>query len=414
MDGDCFFAACEVAKNPALRGKPVVVGQEKSIATALTYEAKARGVTRGMPIFQIKKICPEAIILPSDFDTYHLISKRMSAIVRRYCAMVEEYSIDECFADFSSGVVRVEELAYEVKKALARDTGITFSVGLAPTKVLAKVASKWKKPDGFTVITPTTAPEFLAKTPIGKIWGMGKAAVEEMRRHGIYTALDFVSRPQAWVDATFSKPYRAIWHELSGVSVYPVEASDGAASPDGATSREDMKKSIRRTHTFEAPSTDPARLLSELSKNAEAACANARASGILAGGCSFFIKTQDFTYHGKDCAFVRPTAYPSEIMQAITPLFHAVFVHGIRYRATGVTLTRLEQGGGDGIGAQRDLFGASEASVSQAKVFARIDLLTRKYGKHTVSLASSMKALHTGSEQLSRRGFSLPFLGEVH
>lgn len=99
IDGDSFFASCEVAKNPTLRGKPVITGKERGIVSAATYEAKARGVTRGMRLSEVRTVCPDAIILPSDYETYSIFSYRMYEIVRRYTPAVEEYSIDECFAD---------------------------------------------------------------------------------------------------------------------------------------------------------------------------------------------------------------------------------------------------------------------------------------------------------------------------
>ncbi len=123
VDGDAFFAACEVASKPHLRGKPVVTGLERGIASAMTYEAKAMGVKRGMPIFEIRKICPKAIILPSDYETYGFFSIRMYEIVRRYTPEIEEYSIDECFADLT-GFRRVCRMSYPqiaaVVKAVVR------------------------------------------------------------------------------------------------------------------------------------------------------------------------------------------------------------------------------------------------------------------------------------------------------
>ena len=101
IDGDSFFASCEVAKNPSLRGKPVITGKERGIVSACTYEAKARGVKRGVSLREALKMCPDAIILPSDYETYSIFSHRMYEIVRRYTPAVEEYSIDECFADLT-------------------------------------------------------------------------------------------------------------------------------------------------------------------------------------------------------------------------------------------------------------------------------------------------------------------------
>jgi DNA polymerase IV len=139
----------------------------------MSYEAKARGVTRGMRLSEIKKRCPDAIILPSDYETYSLLSQRLFAIVRRYTPEVEEYSIDECFADLT-GLRRplrlsYEQMAQQMKHDLDTELGCTFSVGLAPNKVVAKIASKWQKPSGFTAIPGRDIHLFLKAIPAGKV-----------------------------------------------------------------------------------------------------------------------------------------------------------------------------------------------------------------------------------------------------
>lgn len=161
VDCDAFFASVEQAMNPELRGKPVITGKERGIASAMSYEAKRLGVTRGMRLFEIKKICPDAIILPSDYETYSLFSKRFYGILRRFTPDVEEYSIDEAFAELS-GLRRVyrtsyEEIAIKIKKTVESELGITVSVGLSLTKSLAKICSKENKPSGFTCrMVPST------------------------------------------------------------------------------------------------------------------------------------------------------------------------------------------------------------------------------------------------------------------
>src|SRR3989454_11350529 len=159
IDGDAFFASCEQSRRPKLQGRPVVTGKERGIAASMSYEAKVRGVTRGMRLAEIRKRCPEAVILPSDYETYSLLSKRFFALVRRYTPDVEEYSVDECFCDLT-GLRRPLRMSYEtmaarIKADLEHDLGLTFAVGLAPTKVVAKLASKWQKPAGLTVISGT-------------------------------------------------------------------------------------------------------------------------------------------------------------------------------------------------------------------------------------------------------------------
>src|SRR5215471_13960231 len=156
IDGDAFFASCEQSRDPSLQGKPVVTGKERGIAASMSYEAKAHGVTRGMRVWEIKRLCPEAIIVPSDYETYSLLSTRLFSIVRRYTPEVEEYSIDECFCDVT-GLRRVLRMSYlqiaeRIKHTLDTELGFTFSVGLAPNKVVAKIASKWQKPSGLTTI----------------------------------------------------------------------------------------------------------------------------------------------------------------------------------------------------------------------------------------------------------------------
>jgi len=101
IDGDAFFASCEQARDPALRGRPVITGLERGIASSMSYEAKARGVTRAMPLHEIRRLIPDAVILPSDYETYSLLSKRFFDVVRRWTPDVEEYGIDECFADLT-------------------------------------------------------------------------------------------------------------------------------------------------------------------------------------------------------------------------------------------------------------------------------------------------------------------------
>ena len=157
IDGDAFFASCEQALDPKLKGKPVITGKERGIASSMSYEAKAMGITRAMQYSEIKRLCPNAIFLPSDYETYSLLSKRLYDIVRRYTSDVEEYGIDECFADIT-GLRRPLRMSYpqiaqKIQNDLSNELGFTFSTGLAPNKVIAKIGSKWNKPNGLTVIS---------------------------------------------------------------------------------------------------------------------------------------------------------------------------------------------------------------------------------------------------------------------
>ncbi|MFA7302482.1 MAG: DNA polymerase IV [Candidatus Paceibacterota bacterium] len=419
IDGDAFFASCEVAKNPSLRGRVVVTGKERGIVSACTYEGKARGVKRGMQMHEVLKLCPDAVVLPSDYETYSLFSERMYAIVRRYTPDVEEYSIDECFADLT-GLRRMHHKSYQaiaeqIKHELDTELGMTFSIGLSATKTLAKIGSKWNKPSGLTVIPLRDAKKFLEATPAGAVWGIGPQTSALLLKYGVRTALDFVNKDEAWVRAHTSKPYFEIWQELNGVVANKLELTGHATY-----------QSISKTKTFTPPSTSAAFVHAQLSKNIENACIKARRWGLSAPLVFFFLKTQDFHYHGYEVKLPFPSNNPVDILREIRPYFLKAFKKGREYRATGITLINLAEEGT----LQLDLFGAVRESVGLKQVFKSTDSLAAKYGKHVVYLGSSFGAMqhaaHLGARgdvaarvrtlfkgETSRRRLGVPSLGEV-
>jgi DNA polymerase-4/DNA polymerase V len=392
IDGDAFFASCEQASNPELKGKPVVTGRERGIAASMSYEAKARGVVRGMPIRDIVKVCPDAVILPSDYETYSLLSKRFYAIVRRFTPEVEEYSIDECFADLT-GLRRQYRTSYpgiaaRIKHDLDTELGFTFSVGLAPNKVLAKVGSKWKKPSGLTAIRGRDIHLFLSDLPVEKIWGIGHNTVAFLEKHGIHTALQFTRTSEVWVNANLSKPFRETWQELNGQYVKKLE-----------TKEKDSYASIQKMKTFTPPSSDPAFLFAQLSKNIENACIKARRYTLAAKGAVVFVRTHDFRDRGLEVRFSRNTNFPIEIIDAVRPLWGQLLQSGVRYRSTGVMLVGLEAVQN----AQLDLFGESFKIDRFERLFECVDGIKAKYGKHTLFLGSSFLA-HQHAQYEGARG----------
>src|SRR5712692_3338310 len=259
IDGDAFFASCEQSRRPKLQRRPVVTGKERGIAASMSYEAKARGVKRGMRLADIRKLCPDAVILPSDYETYSLLSTRFFAIVRRYTPDVEEYSIDECFADLT-GLRRPLRMSYlemaaKIKHELDTELGFTFSVGLAPNKVVAKIASKWRKPSGLTAIPGRELHRYLARLPVHNVWGIGPQTTALLKKHGIETALHFAQRPEAWVKKHLSKPFYAIWQELNGQCVFEL-----------VTSEHETYYSIQKVKTFTPPSLNKAFVFAQLAK----------------------------------------------------------------------------------------------------------------------------------------------------
>lgn len=391
IDGDSFFASCEIAKNPLLRGKMVITGKERGIVSSMSYEAKRLGVRRAMPLHEIAKKFPEAIILPSDYETYSLFSNRMYAIVRRYTPIVEEYSIDECFADLT-GLRRTlrmpyEEMAAAIKRSLETELGMTFSMGLSVTKVLAKIGSRWNKPSGLTAIPLCDARSFLTKTHAVQVWGIGPNTAAYLEKFGIHTALDFALREESWVRSKVSKPILEIWQELNGTGVYEVNPEE-----------RETYQSISKTRTFTPSSRDRSFVFSQLSKNVENACIKARRWGLASAEIFFFLKTQEFKYHGCSIKLSHPSCVPQEVLRAVKEHFDTIYRQRVDYRATGITLMKLQDAGT----MQLDLFGKALESEGVRHLFESVDEMCEKFGKHAIFLASSFHAMTHAAHQNAR------------
>lgn len=404
VDGDAFFASCEQSRHPELKGKPVITGKERGIASSMSYEAKARGVTRGMPLFEIRRVCPEAVILPSDYETYSLLSRRLYAIVRRYTHAVEEYGIDECFADltpvadhrgrslrgkratagdFDREILKIAE---KIKHDLDTELGFTFSVGLAPSKVLAKVGSKWKKPSGLTAISTRDRWRFLDKWPVEKVWGIGPATTTFLNRHNFYTAGDFARANEWWIKNNLARPFWEIWQELNGASVMKLHLEEKSSY-----------YSIQKFKTFtppvragQAPENDF--IFSQLSKNIENACIKARRHKLIAGMVVVILRTQDFRHYAAELALSRPTNIPQDIIAEVRGVFSGLCKRGVEFRATGVALAELNPAV-----IQPDLFTSGARLQKMVKLYESIDELSDKYGKHTIFLGTSFEAQRFGA-----------------
>ena len=392
IDADAFFAACEQSRNPALQGKPVITGKERGIVASMSYEAKARGVTRAMRLHDVKKICPDAVFLPSDYETYSLLSLRMFTIVRRFTPDVEEYSIDECFADLT-GMQRTlrgsyHQIAERIKQTLDRELGFTFSVGLGPSKVIAKIGSKWKKPSGLTCIPGWAIHHYLENLSVEKLWGIGGQTAAYLAKQRVYTALEFARKPEAWITQRLSKPFIELWKELQGQSILELE-----------TRPKECYQSIQKFKTFSPSSNDHGFVFAQLSKNIENACMKARRYHLAAGGATCLLRTQDFRDTGLEVKFTRPTAFSHEVIRALRPLFDELFHTQWHYRSTGVVLLKLQSD--DMI--QLTLFDPPVQIEKYQRVYRAVDTLRQRYGKHTVFLGSSFKA-HAFTQHVGERG----------
>jgi DNA polymerase-4 len=389
IDADSFFASCEQAIHPEFKGRPVITGKERGIVAAASYEAKAKGVSRGVRLSDVKKICPDAVILPSDYETYSLFSIRMFEILRRFTPDVEEYSIDEAFVDLT-GLRRThhgpyEMIAEKMRATIKQELGITVSAGVSLSKVLAKIGSKHRKPDGLTLIPGREIHLYLSKLPIEKVWGIGPNTAAFLNKHGITTALDFARKDERFVEQHLSKPYREVWHELNGRSVYPV-----------VTETKNSYQSISKAKTFTPPSQDKTFVFAQVSKNLESACIKARRYKLAATRLIVFLRTQDFTGSGVEIKLSRPTAYPAELFSSLRQGFEHLYRPSTLYRQTGVVLAGLVAEAG----IQFTLFDDTTKIEKMAKIYECVDELSRKYGKHAIqhaaSLPTKLQAQHEG------------------
>ena len=199
IDLNAFFVRCEELKNPSLEGKPVIIGRvgRGGIVSTCSYAAREYGVRSGMPTYEALLKCKDAIVLDVDFNFYHEKSKEFFAFLKKYTTLVEPASVDECFADFTEVLKNEKQplvFLRNMQKELYKETGLKCSIGVAPTKFLAKMASDMKKPLGLVVIRKRDAKKMLSPLPIEDFFGIGKKTSPELRKMGINTIGDLIKR----------------------------------------------------------------------------------------------------------------------------------------------------------------------------------------------------------------------------
>lgn len=378
-DADAFFASCEQAIHPELKGKPVITGKERNIVASMSYEAKALGIQRATAIWEAKKICPNVIILPSDYETYSLFSKRMFGILRRFTPTVEEASIDEGYADLK-GLRRVyhsgyEEIAKKIQEAIEKELDLPISIGLSLTKTLAKLAAKHRKPKGFTAVPGWQIHLFLKDNPVGKVCGIGPNTEPLLQKKGVHTAWDYVRRSESWVKKLWGKTGVELWHELRGEMVYPVN-----------TEEKTSYDSISKTKTFTPPSNDPDYVKAQLLRNAESAFIKLRRYHLRARRLVAYLRRQDFRGFALEADLNRPTTCPLEAFPLIERMFQELFQPETLYRSTGIILCKIEADGD----LQLDLFEDPLRVVQMRRLAQAIDEINGVYGKHTIHAATGL------------------------
>lgn len=401
IDADGFFASVEQSLNPALRGKPVVTGAERGIIAAASYEAKALKIGRGMQLHEAEAICPGLVVLPSDYESYSIYSKRIFNILRRFTPFVEEYSIDEAFADMPSqggkGQLKPEELATRIRKCVRRELGLTVSVGISTTKTLTKLCSKFRKPDGQTILRAENIPVMLRITPVEKVWGIGGASASKLHRLGIKSALDFTEMNEAEVRRLLHKPGHETWHELQGHCRFRLDENPFHTY-----------ESMMKGHTFSPPSGNREFIFAEAVNNFERALAKLRRHRHLTREVGLCLRLKDYKYQSAALRTPISTDDNREMMPLLRYLFTALYTPGEIYRSTMIWLAELEPPDL----RQPDLFEQTVIKEERTKLNSAIDKLNRRFGSHTVKSAALLnlaeKPLHSRDAKPERYNPLLP------
>ncbi|MFA6384815.1 MAG: DNA polymerase IV [Candidatus Omnitrophota bacterium] len=378
VDCDAFFTSCESARDPGLKGRPIVTGQERGIVSCPSYEAKARGVKRAMRLNDAARACPGLIILPSDYELYSIYSERIFAIIRRFTPEVEEYSIDEAFCDIT-GMRRLyrssyPEIARRIKEEIRNELDLTVSVGVSLSKTLAKICSKQNKPDGFLAVPGNELHLFLKEVPLERVCGFGPNTVALLRKYNIRNVLDYARRPVDFAQKLLGKTGVELWQELRGVAVYPV-------------SKEAKHKylTISKTKTFSPPSSDRDFVKAQLVRNLESAFIKLRRHELSCRNLTAYLRRSDFSSTAIEGRISRHSSSTLDFTAVCGQLFDGVYESGAVYRSTGVILSDIAEEGFD----PADLFDDPVKVERVHKVSAAIDEINYMYGKHTVHLAAS-------------------------
>ncbi|MEW6571438.1 MAG: DNA polymerase IV [Nitrospirota bacterium] len=228
IDMDAFFAAIEQKRRPELVGKPVVVGGDgdptkRGVVSTASYEARKYGIRSAMPLRTAYKLCPEAVFLPVDYREYVKVSETIKNILRDITPLIEDVGIDEAFLDITDVNGPPEEIAFDIKRKIRERTGLTCSIGIAPNKLLAKLASDMKKPDGLTILSESDVRGTVWPLPARKLWGVGPKTERHLKSMGIHTIGQLASLPLDSLVMEFGKSYGTyLYYASRGMDESPI------------------------------------------------------------------------------------------------------------------------------------------------------------------------------------------------
>jgi DNA polymerase-4 len=356
VDLDAFYASVEQLADPRLRGKPVIVGGlgPRGVVAAASYEAREFGVHSAMPMMRARRACPDGVFLAPRFDAYQDASREVMAILRSYTPLVEPISLDEAFLDVQ-GARRLHgpgpEVARAIRERVRAETGLTASVGVASTKLLAKLASDLSKPDGLLVVVPGTELDFLHPLDVRRLWGVGPATQKRLGRLGVRTVGDLAAQPEDTLVATLGNAQGHHLHALAW------NRDDRPVEPDHEV------KSIGHEETFPVDIRDREALGHEIARLSDRVGARLRGAGKAARTVQLKARYADFRTVTRSRTLAAPTDVGAELATVARELLDKVAVErGIRL--LGVSGQQLVDGGE--AGEQTSLFGEPSGSLESA------------------------------------------------
>jgi DNA polymerase-4 len=373
VDLDAFFAAVEQRDHPQLRGKPVIVGgggpNQRGVVSTASYEARRFGVHSAMPLREAGRRCPDGIFLPVDGRKYLRVSRDVMAILRRFTPLVEPISIDEAFLDVTGSRELFGDgptIARAIKDAVRDEVQLTISIGVATTKLVAKIASDLEKPDGLVVVPPGDEVAFLAPLEIGRLWGVGEKTATVLREYGVKTIGDLAALPEDLMERRFGKMGPMLGDRARGRDADRVVGEGEAA------------KSVGHEHTFDVDTSDREDIERTLLAMAEGVSGRLRASGVRASTVTVKIRDSSFRTITRQRTLAEPTDLTDPIYRVALELARPE-VRGLRIRLLGVSASNL------GEREQLGLFPADDPRRRRAIEAA--DRLRRRYGERAVTRA---------------------------
>ena len=337
VDMDAFYAAVEVLDDPSLAGRPVVVGgtpEGRGVVAAASYEARRHGICSAMPAARAVRLSPGAVFLKPRMDRYAEVSDRVFQIFHHYTPLVEPLSIDEAFLDVTScGRLfgSPETIGRAIKQRIAQQIGLSASVGVAPNKFLAKLASELEKPDGFVVLTAAEAPARLAPLPVNRLWGVGRVTEALLLREGVRTVADLLAADPQWLRTLLGEQADHLRRLAIGEDERPVMAGREVQSLGNET-------------TFGEDIASESLLLEILDHLAEMVAWRLRRGGLMGRTVTLKARYPDFTTHTRSLTLRRATQGTVQIREAARDLLLCrLGRRGRSLRLIGVTVSQLEQ-----------------------------------------------------------------------